>query len=189
MEGLLERRSKRRGVVITHPHPLYGGDMENPVVETVRLACAAKGLSTLRFNFRGVGKSQGRHDRGRKEQADVRAAVAYLRETGIDTVCLWGYSFGAWVNAKAVQKGLSVAAMVMISPPVAFMDFEGIAALGSLRCVIAGDRDDMGPLSRIREMLSLWNPEARLESIPGADHFFSGQLGALQAAAGRCCEA
>ncbi len=182
IEGLMEKRPGTVGAVITHPHPLYGGDMHNLVVETVRLAYSESGFSTLRFNFRGVGKSQGSYGQGEKEQTDVRFAVSFLKEAGIDTVHLCGYSFGAWVNAKAVMQGLLVDAMVMVSPPAAFMDFEGISGLRALKSVIVGDRDEMAPLRRIREMLPLWNPTADLEILPGADHFFSGHVKALKTA-------
>ena len=97
IEGQLFEGDKKRGVVITHPHPLYGGDMQNNVVGAISLACQKIGFTTLKFNFRGVGGSQGNYDDGNGEQEDVRAAVAYLADTGIRQIDLAGYSFGAWV--------------------------------------------------------------------------------------------
>lgn len=83
LEGLFESGHTARGVVITHPHPLYGGDMHNPVVETIRRAYRMKGVATLRFNFRGTGESEGQHDNGVGEQDDVLAALSFLMESGI----------------------------------------------------------------------------------------------------------
>lgn len=188
IEGLLEIFPGMRGVVVTHPHPLYGGEMRNAVVEAMRRAYAESGFSTLRFNFRGVGKSQGRHNQGFGEQDDMRAAVAYLRDMGIKLVHLCGYSFGAWVSARAVMSGLSIETMVMVSPPVAFMDFEGMTGIDALQWVLVGDRDEIAPISRIREMIPSWNPNAGLEIIPGADHFFSGQMKTLESTLQRCLE-
>jgi len=181
IEALLDNFPGSRGVVVTHPHPLYGGDMRNGVVAAACRAYAETGFSTLRFNFRGVGKSGGRYGDGVGEQKDVEAAVLLLRDSGIDTVHLCGYSFGAWVNAQAVSEGLSVDAMIMVAPPVAFMDFERVFGLASLRFVLVGDRDEIAPLDGIRRMLPSWSPGARLETIPGADHFFSGKLPTLEA--------
>src|SRR3990172_254396 len=88
------------GVVICHPHPLYGGDMDNPVVVRVQEACAAEGLATLRFNFRGVGGSSGTHGEGGGEQDDARAALEALEQkAGTAALAIAGYSFGAWIAA------------------------------------------------------------------------------------------
>ncbi|RLJ02607.1 MAG: alpha/beta hydrolase, partial [Candidatus Aenigmatarchaeota archaeon] len=99
IEGMLYNAPGEKGAVVTHPHPLYGGDMHNNVVETVVQAYREKGYATLRFNFRGVGRSTGSYDEGIGEQEDVRAALAYLTGTGKTSIDLAGYSFGAWVNA------------------------------------------------------------------------------------------
>ena len=100
LEGLLEGASANSGAVITHPHPLYGGDMHNHVVGIIRQVYHQKGFTTLRFNFRGTGSSQGRYDNGKGEQADLIAAVNFLRKRGIDRIDLAGYSFGSWINDR-----------------------------------------------------------------------------------------
>jgi len=104
LEGLLDKSSIDNGVVITHPHPLYGGDMNNFIVDLIVRAYQKKGFTTLRFNFRGTGKSQGNYDDGTGEQEDVRAAIATLSKMDIKKIDLAGYSFGAWVNALAIGK-------------------------------------------------------------------------------------
>ncbi|MCU0585939.1 MAG: alpha/beta hydrolase, partial [Desulfobacterales bacterium] len=135
LEGMLERVAGRQGVVVTHPHPLYGGDMDNPVVLAVCRAFRRKGFSTLRFNFRG-------HDRGVGECDDVRAAGAFLSEQDVTEIDLAGYSFGAWVNAAA---GAGFRRLVMVSPPLAFIDFKPLAPLANLHLIVTGSRDEIAP--------------------------------------------
>jgi alpha/beta superfamily hydrolase len=180
LEGLIARGDSGQGVVITHPHPLYGGDMHSYVVEAIVSAYGKKDYTTLRFNFRGVGRSQGSHDNGFGEQDDVRAAVSYLSETGIDNIDLAGYSFGAWVNAHAVSSNTPVRHMVMVSPPVGFRKFEAGPSMPCLRLIITGNRDDIAPAEAIEKMLPQWNPDARLEIIEGADHFYAGYFNEVE---------
>ena len=173
LEARIDQRDGTEGVVVTHPHPLYGGSMDNHVVDAVCMAYARKGFTTLRFNFRGAGRSQGSYDEGRGEQNDVRAAVAYLQDQGMVQIDLAGYSFGAWINALAITEGLQANRLVMVSPPVAFIDFAGIGALPGLHLVVTGSRDEFAPVAQIRQQMPLWNPTSVLEVIEGCDHFYS----------------
>jgi len=179
IEALMEFKSARKGIVITHPHPVYGGDMHNPVVDTIRKVYRKKGYTTLRFNFRGTGQSQGKYNDGHGEQADVRAAVDRLRADGLEEIHLAGYSFGAWVNTRSVSAGLSVKRMVMVSPPAAMIDFSDVGSLDSLGLVVTGGRDDIAPVEEIEKMMETWNKAAHLEVIGPADHFYSGNLNDL----------
>ena len=180
IEGLLDRKDSDRGFVVTHPHPLYGGDMHNYVVETVMNAYQKSGYTTLRFNFRGVGKSRGVYDNGIGEQQDVLSAIAYLSDAGMTQIDLAGYSFGAWVNAGQKCKDAPVRNMVMISPPVGFMDFYPLSPIPNLNLVITGSRDDIAPEGLIRKMVPAWNQKTRFEVIRGADHFYMGYLEKLE---------
>ena len=187
IEGLLNKRDKNKGVVITHPHPLYGGDMYNLVVETIVHVYNIKGYSTLKFNFRGVGKSRGQYDNGVGEQKDVLAALSFLADMGMERIDLAGYSFGAWVNAHvAILEDIFVEDMVMVSPPVGFMDFHAISAMNVLKFVITGSRDDIAPVDAVKKMLPIWNPDARFEIIDGADHFYGGYLEQLESLLSSC---
>jgi alpha/beta superfamily hydrolase len=187
IEGLFNKRDENKGVVVTHPHPLYGGDMYNLVVETIVHVYNIKGYSTLKFNFRGVGKSRGQYDNGLGEQKDVLAALSFLADMGMKRIDLAGYSFGAWVNALAVIQGDSVVEnMAMVSPPVGFMDFHAISAMKVLRFVITGSRDDIAPADAVKKMLPTWNPDARFEIVEGADHFYGGYLGQLESVLSSC---
>ncbi len=180
LEGLFHAATGAPGAVITHPHPLYGGDMNNTVVAAAARVYQALGYATLRFNFRGVGGSQGRHDEGEGERSDVRAALEFLAGKGANTVDLVGYSFGAWVNALACGREATPDRMVMISPPVAFIDFHGIETLPMLELVVTGSEDEIAPPARVEKMTPAWRPDAALEIIPGADHFYRGRMRALE---------
>ena len=181
IEGLLNKNSIGNGVVITHPHPLYGGDMNNFIVDLITRAYQKKGFTTLRFNFRGTGKSQGSYDDGAGEQEDVHAGLSTLKKLGIKNIDLAGYSFGAWVNALAISENTAVRNMTMVSPPVSFLDFGSIDSIPSLKFVVTGSIDDIAPADRIKAMHPAWNRKANLEIINGADHFYSGCMDKLEA--------
>lgn len=180
IEGLMERSSSDRGVVVTHPHPLYGGDMYNYVVESIVKAFQKKEYTTLRFNFRGVGDSRGIHDNGIGEQNDVIAAVTYLKDLGIDQVDLAGYSFGAWVNSHVSEPDVKINRMVMVSPPVGFLSYDEVKTIPSLKLVISGSMDDIAPVKLIKEKTPVWNKDAQFEEIEGADHFYSAHVSVLE---------
>ena len=181
LEGYWQAGTADKGVVITHPHPLYGGTMSNPVVETIQSAYHQYGYATLRFNFRGVGGSQGHFDNGVGEKDDVCAAIAYVASMKVAAIDLAGYSFGAWINAGvAAAKPAAIHALLMVSPPVAFIAFENVRTLKCLKLVVTGSRDDIAPVEHIRDLLPAWNPEAKLEIIDGCDHFYLGHLPKLK---------
>jgi alpha/beta superfamily hydrolase len=169
----------RAGVVLCHPHPLYGGDMDSAVVVRATGACAERKLATLRFNFRGVGASTGEHDDGKGEQEDVRTALADLRRRlppGAP-LAVAGYSFGAAV-AAAVAEETALAGLALIAPPLRLRTLTPPAAVTGPILVVVGAEDQYCPpaaLEPIREML----PQATISVIEGADHFFFGSLEAL----------
>lgn len=183
LEGRLRLAPGPDAVVITHPHPLYGGDLDNPVVTALADVYRRRDYTTLRFNFRGVGASGGQYADGRGERDDVRAAVSYLAGLDKTVTDLAGYSFGAWVDLCLNPPLTTVRRQLLVAPPVALLDFGEIAApLAELR-VIAGDHDDFAPLGALRELLPRWHPAARLHVLPGADHFFWNALDRLAALA------
>ncbi len=180
LEGLFNIKDEKKGVAVTHPHPLYGGDMYNLVVESIVHVYNLKDYSTLKFNFRGVGGSGGTYDNGVGEQADVLSAVSFLADMGMDQIDLAGYSFGAWVNAHVLQKDTPVNRMIMVSPPVGFMDFASVSTMNSLKYVVTGNRDDIAPADAVKKLIASWNPDARFDIIDGADHFYGGYLDQLE---------
>ena len=179
LEARLELTSDARGgLVVCHPHPLYGGDMDNPVVvRSVEVAREA-GLATLRFNFRGVGASQGTHAKGAGEQDDVRAALAALgsRLRPGSPLGLAGYSFGAWVSARVAARTADLSGVALIAPPVAMLDFGDLSAASFRNLfIVAGTRDTYCPIPELDRLVERL-PGARVAQIEGAEHFFFGKL-------------
>jgi alpha/beta superfamily hydrolase len=169
----------RAGIAVCHPHPLYGGDMENPVVVRAVEVAAALDLATIRFNFRGVGASTGIHGGGAAEQHDLRAAVTELR-TRIATsapLVFAGYSFGSLVAADVAAGATDAAGLALIAPPVGMGGARRLPALPRhLRvAVVVGSADEYCPPAAI-ERLRTELPEARITVIDGANHFFFGKL-------------
>lgn len=191
LEGRLGLVSPARGgFVLCHPHPLYGGDMDNPVVIRATEVCREAGYATLRFNFRGVGASAGAHDKGEGEQQDIRAAVATLAARlsaagpiGPPTagpVGVIGYSFGAWTAARAMRPGDTP--LGLIAPPLGMFDFERLGKDGGRLLLVAGTRDSYCPAEALHRLAQATGAEERI--IEGADHFFFGKLYPLGEAIG-----
>jgi len=165
---------------MTHPHPLYGGDMHNHVVEAIVQAYRENNYTTLRFNFRGIGRSEGNHDNGGGERTDVRAAIEYLFGLGKTHLALAGYSFGAWVNALELENLKQVEHMIMVSPPVNFMDFGQLSYCPRIRLVITGAMDEFAQVDTIEKLLPVWNPDAVFHVISGSDHFYMNEMTELK---------
>lgn len=180
IEGLLRNLTGKRGVIVTHPHPLYGGNMFNNVVESVIAAYGPLGYSTLRFNFRGVGESEGAYDQGIGEQEDVKAALNHLVSLGKSHIDLIGYSFGAWVNALGLKGYEKAARFIFVSPPVGFLDFSFLRLSPKIRLVIAGSDDDIAPVEILKQMQKNWNPDLEFRVIEGADHFYWGRTAEIR---------
>jgi alpha/beta superfamily hydrolase len=175
IEGLINVTPGDKAVVITHPHPLYGGEMHNNVVQAIKNAYSTNAFSTLRFNFRGVGESTGEYSEGVGEQEDVHVALSYMKELGKSEIHLAGYSFGAWVNAMGLTRFKEASRLVMVSPPVNFMDFSFLKYDSRIKLVVAGSNDEIASPELIKNMISSWNPEAIYREIIGADHFYNGK--------------
>jgi alpha/beta superfamily hydrolase len=174
IEGLLENLPGQEALVMTHPHPLYGGTMHNNVVRAVVHAYQEMSYSTLRFNFRGVEGSEGQFDNGAGEQEDVKAALEYMSGIGKKHIDLAGYSFGAWVNILGLAKYEQARRLVLVSPPVSFIDFSFLEYSPKIRLVICGARDEIAEYKQVEKMLPRWNDQAVFRVIQGADHFYSG---------------
>jgi len=164
------------GVVICHPHPLYGGDMENPVVVRVQEVCAALGLATLRFNFRGVGASGGVHGGGVAEQEDAAAALDVLaKATNGGVLAIAGYSFGSRIAALVGSRDGRVAGIALIAPPLAMSDFGFLEDTRVPTLAVAGTRDQYCPPDDFARFTAA-RPWITAAAIEGADHFFFGKL-------------
>lgn len=163
------------GAVICHPHPQYGGDMRNNVVIGVKEALEGAGFATLRFNFRGVGASQGKLAGPEGDTKDLLKVIESFQSLeGIDSrkVAIAGYSYGALIALFACREGAGISSIAALSPPVGIFQMEHISKISRPILVITGDRDAFCPLDKIRKMIPA---HAQLEIIKGADHFYFGQ--------------
>jgi alpha/beta superfamily hydrolase len=202
--GMFQEGENGRTAVICHPHPLYGGNMENNVVLAAQRAFAAGGWGTLRFNFRGVGGSGGEPGQGDKDALDLIAVSDYLRSehfrsTYSSSTCpslknpeskylpsknvssdhfgqldLAGYSYGAWVALEAIRLGLLPDSLLLFSPPLDFMSFEGLKLPAGPVLITIGNQDEFCPVESLRKWLSGQShaEEAVLEIFPYCDHFY-----------------
>lgn len=178
LEGLLnvqEASFFKGGVVLCHPHPQYGGDMDHPVITTAAEAASEEGFSTLRFNFRGVGESGGSYGEGVGEREDVRVAADYLYSRLKDNhspLILVGYSFGAWAGFPIAIQDERFEGMVAIAPPLQIYEFGFLKGCKKKKLFVAGDRDLFCPRSLLEEWYRQLDEPKSLAIIPGADHFF-----------------
>ena len=174
IEGLLHKSAEEQGVIICHPHPLMGGSMQNNVVDAIQEAFAAENFTTLRFNFRGVGRSTGIYDEGRGEMEDILSAREYLINKGISNIFFAGYSFGSWVGSKVIARNNNIFTdSVFISPPNNYFDFDWVKLTANIGLIICGDNDQFcGPEAIKKQMKEM---RVKLKIISGADHFYMGK--------------
>jgi len=184
LEGILNR-PKGDGpfpaVAICHPHPLYGGDMNNNVVMAICSTLAEASLAALRFNFRGVGRSQGKFAEGIGEQEDVDSALTFLSSLGkVDRsrIGLVGYSFGAKVALPAALQNELVQAVAFISPFLSTSDWQQLRACIKPKLFLFGSNDSLVLSPEVQRMASEL-PQSQYEVIPGADHFWWGYEGEI----------
>jgi alpha/beta superfamily hydrolase len=162
--------------IICHPHPLYGGTMTNKVVSTLARAFANLGVSSVRFNFRGVGKSSGSFAEGSGELDDLLAIVDWVKQTrSNDKVWLAGFSFGAGVSAHAATQ-IPVAQLVSIAPPVPRFGLPNLPPVLCPWLVVQGEEDDVVIPEDVYAWVETRKPQPELIRIPGAGHFFHGKL-------------
>jgi alpha/beta superfamily hydrolase len=180
LEGVLripEGRGPFPAVIICHPHPLYGGSMENNVVNYLCNVLAEESLIAFKFNVRGVGRSQGVYNQGVGEQEDVENATSFitsLSEVDSDRIGLVGYSAGA---AFALAVGCNddrIKALAAISPPLSMFDFEFLKECPKPKFLICGSEDDFTPAVRVIEFYQNLTEPKEHDCIEGADHFWRG---------------
>jgi uncharacterized protein len=169
-----------RIAVICHPHPQYGGEMNNNVVQALRDFFCARNVATLRFNFRSVGNSGGQHSDGRYEPLDVDAALAWAAKKAQDktSLILAGYSFGAWAAARSSYGPVEL--LLLVAPPAGFMNFDlPLRAAGKLLTVRA-PQDQFSDAESVRRALATFKGESTLIELDRGDHFFFGEENKLQ---------
>lgn len=180
LEGLLQERAGIAppiAAVICHPHPLYGGTLNNKVVHRVASTLHSLGAAVLRFNFRGVGKSAGTHDRGAGEIDDARAALGWMRAR-YPGASAWvgGFSFGSWVAARLAARGPEAERLILVAPPVRTASFAALHECATPKIIVQGTADDTCPLAELEREYPSWAEPKRLVLVEGASHFFDRRL-------------
>ncbi|MDQ3819603.1 MAG: alpha/beta fold hydrolase [Acidobacteriota bacterium] len=181
LEAILkETLDEARGVaLVLHPHPLGGGTMHNKVVFRAAGALLDAGLTTLRINFRGVGRSTGEHEEGRGETEDVRVALDYLAEQYPGKpITLGGFSFGSRVGLEVGIKDERVRDLISIGTPVDKYDFDFLKSCAKPILFVHGEQDEYGQVAHLQALAVRLQSETsvRVVIIKGADHFFNGHL-------------
>jgi len=169
--------------VVCHPHPLFGGTMHNKVVYQAAKSLDALGLPVLRFNFRGTGMSEGKHDRGEGERGDVRVALDFLA-TEFPNVPLLvaGFSFGCWVGLRVGCEDERVTSLIGLGAPVNNADFSYLARCGKPKLFVHGSNDIYGDPVKLNNLVASLPGENKIVVVEDADHFFVGKLDQVDAA-------
>lgn len=187
IEAMIERPPGARADAIAiccHPHPLYGGTMQNKVVHTLARAAQDQGIASLRFNFRGVGASAGSHDHGEGESEDAMAIADWCRrELGATRLWSLGFSFGSFVAFRLATER-DAALLVTVAPPVQRFDFTKLVAPRCPWLVIQGDADDIVDHRQVLGWTGAVRPAPEVRIIAGAEHFFHGRLTEMRSVLG-----
>ncbi|HTH15250.1 MAG TPA: alpha/beta hydrolase [Magnetospirillum sp.] len=171
--------------LLLHPHPQHGGTMNNKVVYTLYHAFVRKGFSTLRFNFRGVGRSQGRFDNGQGELSDAASALDWMQSYNPNASACWvgGFSFGAWIGMQLLMRRPEIDGFVSVAPPANHYDFTFLAPCPSSGLIVHGTDDDMVPEPSVAKLATKLgaqkNIRVKYRQVEGANHFFGNHLDPL----------
>lgn len=171
------KESKNIVAIICHPHPLFGGTMHNKVVYTIARAFKEMKLRTVRFNFRGVGNSSGTYAEGTGETEDLMVVIQWVKQVRPqDAIWLAGFSFGAYVSARAAGLDSNVSQLVSVAPPVRSFDFSDITMPACHWLVVQGEEDEIVSPEAVYQWVAKLQPSPQLIRIPAAGHFFHNKL-------------
>ncbi|MBV9859307.1 MAG: alpha/beta hydrolase [Alphaproteobacteria bacterium] len=171
--------------LVLHPHPLRGGSMGNKIVYTLYQSFVRRGFSTLRFNFRGVGRSQGSFDRGEGELSDAASALDWLQTYNPNAPSCWiaGFSFGAWIGMQLLMRRPEIEAFIAVAPPANHYDFTFLAPCPSSGLILHGDQDTHVPIESVQKLVHKLSHQRDIKidfrKIAGADHSFLERVDAL----------
>jgi len=187
-EGRLEGRyhhAKRPNspvALLLHPHPQYGGTMNNKIVYALYQTFVRRGFSTLRFNFRGVGRSQGRFDNGQGELSDAASALDWMQTQNPNTTACWiaGFSFGAWVGMQLMMRRPEIRGFISVAPPASMHDFSFLAPCPASGMILHGDKDEVVPQASVDKLAQKLQKQKNIKIdyrvIAGSDHFFQDHI-------------
>ena len=176
--------------LVLHPHPQHGGTMNNKVVYAIYQCFRERGFSVLRFNFRGVGRSQGKFDHGFGELSDAAAALDWMQTHNANASCCWiaGFSFGAWIAMQVLMRRPEIHGFIAVSPPANHFDFTFLAPCPSSGLIVQGNKDDVVPEANVAKLAQRLQSQRQIEIdyrvIKGANHFFEDKLDQLSSTIG-----
>ena len=179
------RQSDSPVAIILHPDPRYGGTMNNKVVFSLFQTFVHRKFSTLRFNFRGVGRSQGRFDHGHGELGDGAAALDWVQSHNPNAPRCWiaGFSFGAWIGMQMMMRRPEISSFISVAPPANIYDFSFLAPCPASGLVVHGDKDEVVPLDAVDKLVEKLATQKTVtidyRVVPGADHFFQNHIDKL----------
>ena len=187
LEGRYQHSKKANGPIalVLHPHPLHGGTMNNKVTYALYQTFVKRGFSVLRFNFRGVGRSQGQFDSGIGEMSDAAAALDWMQTHNPNASTCWigGFSFGAWIAMQLMMRRPEIGGFISIAPPADAYDFTFLAPCPASGQIIHGDKDDLVPLAAVDKLAQKISSQKTISIdyrvIEGADHLFSAHMDTL----------
>ena len=178
LEALFDETTGGEAAIICHPHPLYGGSMDNNVVSALQKTLRNWGWGTLRFNFRGVGGSNGQHLGSQGDTEDLLTVFQFVQQLGVENIHLAGYSYGAWIGLKAMKQELRPKTSILVSPPLDLLDFRNLEPPSCPCLITLGEKDDFCTVGSLMKWASPpHGSEERLhiEILPGCDHFYGGR--------------
>ena len=188
LEGRYQHAKKDDAPValILHPHPQHGGAMNNKVVYSLYHSFARRGFSTLRFNFRGVGRSQGEFDSGLGELSDAASALDWMQSHNPNASGCWiaGFSFGAWIAMQLMMRRPEINGFIAIAPPASIHDFTFLAPCPASGMLVHGDADDIIPEESVAKLADKLGKQKNItidyNVIKGCDHFFRDHLDPME---------
>ena len=168
--------------LVLHPHPEQGGTMNNKVVYSIYQSFVARGFSTLRFNFRGVGRSQGSYDGGEGELSDAASALDWLQVYNPNAPFCWvgGFSFGSWISMQLLMRRPEIVGFLSVAPPASDYDFSFLAPCPSSGLMLQGDNDENISSESVKKLVEKLSAQRAIEiqyrQVAGANHFFAGKI-------------
>jgi alpha/beta superfamily hydrolase len=171
--------------IVLHPNPEHGGTMNNKITYYMYQAFVERGFSTLRFNFRGVGRSQGVFDRGEGELSDAAAALDWMQELNPNAPYVWvaGFSFGAWIGMQLLMRRPEIEGFISVSPPANIYDFSFLAPCPTSGLIVQGNKDDVVTEPHVEKLVEKLHAQKGIaidyRVVDGANHFFKDEIDTL----------